>query len=134
MNYLDQLPDDIYKKIATYMYAEVLQEVESFLSVQHTIFPELATFQNGSDHIRSNSLCNSYRRHRRHFREADWYKLLIDLERPCACQLACVGFFPWLLRRWRVFDLSAGGDMWWTHCKHPTLMTYAGWRRVNGLL
>ena len=137
MNYLDRLPEEIYREIVKYMYAEVVAQVYAIMPLAEHMWPPTElhkALQNGSDHVRSESLNNSYRRGVRHYKEADWYKLLIDLERPCVCHRD-FGFEDvvpwWLMRRCRVFDVSASGQFWWNTCNQPAHLTYAGWCRLT---
>ena len=134
MTYLAQLPDEVYRLVALYMYADVVNDIMGKVPLVTGIWPPpnlIFAMQNGSDHIRSQSLNNSYRRSTRHYKEADWYKLLIDMERPCAYALMSYGFNSWMLRRYKVFDMSIHGGIWWNSCKQPTRLTYAGWCRLT---
>jgi len=133
MNYLYLLPDDVYRMVCKYMYAESMDGILRRIPLATGIWPprELVfALQNGSDHVRSQSINNSYRRGIRHYRESDWFKLLIDMERPSAFHLSTYGFNSWMLRRFKVFDVSPNGSFWWSSCSQPTKLTYAGWVRL----
>ncbi len=139
MTYLDLLPDELYRRIAKYMYAEPMGEIHTLLPLIEGVWPPLemaADMQNCSDHIRSACINNSYRRHsKRHYRESDWYNLLIDLERPCGCYPSTDDFYPlhptWLTRQCKVYDISASGCFWWSSCRVSVRLTYAGWCRLT---
>jgi hypothetical protein len=136
MTYLTLLPDELYRLITTYMYAETMCELLTVVPLVKDMWPPPELWfilQNGSDHVRSASLNNRFRRHRVHYRESDWYKLLIDMERPCVCQRSCmnIDLSPWLMRRQKVVDFSASGLVWWSSCKEPTRLSYAGWCRLT---
>jgi len=132
-NYLAELPDEVYRQVAKYMYADPMESILKDISLVVGIWPPkdlVFMLQNGSDHIRSESLNNNFRRKIRHYRENDWYKLLIDLERPSAYKLQGEGFHTWL--NMKVWDLGADGGVWWCNTKQPLRLTYAGWCRLTG--
>ena len=135
MSYLDKLPDEIYRMVLRYMYAAPMEQILTEMPLVTGLWPPpslVFVLQNGSDHVRSQSLNNTYRRYLRHYREADWFKLLIDMERPSAYKLQGYGFNSWLVRRYKVFDMTAEGGIWWNSCRQPSRLTYAGWGRLLG--
>ena len=132
MNYLDKLPEELYRMIYAYVHAEVLNDVIGKIPLVTGIWPPpnlVFAMQNSSDHVRSNALNNTYRRNMRHYTEQDWFKLLIDMERPSAYKLMSYGFNSWMSRRYKVFDMDVRG-IWWNNTNCPLRLTYAGWCRL----
>ena len=135
MNYLDELPDEIYRMVYSYMHADVVNDIMGKVPLVTGIWPpkqSIFNMQNGSDHIRSAAINNAYRRHMRHYKEQDWFRLLIDMERPSAYKLQSYGYNSWMVRRHKVFDMDVKG-IWWNSSDMPCRLTYAGWCRLTGL-
>ena len=129
--YLDTLPDDVYRIVRSYMYADPMKQIITDIPLVVGIWPPLEILfllQNGSDIIRSQAINNTYRRKIRHYREGDWFKLLIDLERPTAYKLQQFGFHSWL--HVKVWDLSNDGGVWWNSNQQPLRLNIAGWKRL----
>tara|TARA_R110000782_G_scaffold104860_1_gene192746 strand:+ start:101 stop:562 length:462 start_codon:yes stop_codon:yes gene_type:complete len=136
-NYLDLLPDGIYRLVVEYMYADTLQELikavpKTFDTGVTCQWSSVLLLQNKSDWVRSQSLNNSYRRGIRDYWLSDWYKLLIDMESPTASSCAEVHALTInLLKVNAVFDISPGRSFWWSSCIGPKLLTLAGWYRLT---
>ena len=129
--YLDLLPDDIYRIVYSYLFADTMNQIITEQPLVVGIWPPLEMLfllQNGSDVIRSQSLNNTYRRKVRHYKEGDWFKLLIDLERPTAFKLRQYGFHSWM--HVKVWDLANDGGVWWNSNQQPLRLNLAGWRRL----
>jgi len=130
-SYLDMLPDEIYRIVYSYIRADVMKQIVNDMPLIVGIWPPkeiLFLLQNGSDIVRSQSINNSYRRKVRHYREGDWYKLLIDLERPSAYKLQDHGFHTWI--HVKVWDLANDGGVWWNSNQQPLRLNLAGWKRL----
>ena len=129
--YLDTLPDEIYRIVASYMYAEPMEQIITDIPLVVGVWPPLEILfllQNGSDIVRSQSINNTFRRKIRHYREGDWFKLIIDLERPTAYKLQQFGFNSWL--HVKVWDLANDGGVWWNSNHQPLRLNTAGWKRL----
>ena len=136
-NFLSQLPDEIYRKIYTYVKAECVHEIPIKVKKTTTMQNKPLYYRNlGSDPIRCKYLNDAYRKAdktgRGRIRELDYWKLMCDLERPIVWHTCILGWQEWFVRRYQIYAKDVGpGGVTWHSIYEPGKLTLAGWHRLT---
>lgn len=136
-NYLATLPAELLKEVWSYTKASWLQELQLSVSTKTLLNNTPSYYRNlGSDPIRCKYLNDTYREIAKvgkgRTRELDWWKLIIDLERPIVWHTCILGWSEWFVRRYQVYakDIGQGGIQWHS-IYEPGKLTLAGWLRLT---
>jgi len=142
MNLLSDLPDEIYRIILKYQYSEVLHQLEygGGVPVYPIDFYYCFCAEN-SDYVRSRYLQSKWkddikdRRGSSTLRLRDWWKLLMDLERPTVWTSAVHGWKLYSVRRWQVESggITRGG-LYWNSTYEQAHLSLPGWDRLSSNL
>ena len=136
MMYLDLLPDELFRKVYEYVYSQALYDIEGGcgqipLDMYYIFCPE------NSDYVRAEYLKRTYLTKRilnppGYGYENDYWKLLIDLERPTIyCSPLC-SWKHYYVRRWEVMrDGYLKGGLYWNSSFESAMLTLAGWARLT---
>jgi len=126
--YLELLPDELHRKVYSYLYNDVMHELE--YGGQVPVYPVAFYYcfmRENSDYIRHKYLKTLYARITRPFRtvrEIDWMRFMLDLERPT--------IWTCLLEPWNSYNIrrDGGGIRWHTTYDCPKL-SLGGWLRLT---
>lgn len=127
-NFLDALPDELFRHVYSFIKADSLQYIP-----QYELVKDMAPYVRhlGGDPVRSKYLNDKYRSITKNgkgrIRELDLWKLLCDLERPVIWHTTILGWDEWFVRRFEVHD---GGGIQWHSIYEPSKLSLAGWHRL----
>ena len=142
MSYLDLLPDELYRRVLKYRFADVLHQLEygNGVPVYPIDFYYCFCAEN-SDYVRSKYLQTKWREDIRHRRGSntlglrDWWKLIMDLERPTVWTSAVHGWKLYSVRRWQYEEGGrVMGGLYWNSTYEKAHLTMAGWDRLSSKL
>lgn len=138
--YIDLLPDEICLKVHKYLYDQVMWDIEGGkgmgvgLELYYLFCPE------NSDYVRSEYLKRTYMSKKilddpMSRVENDWWKYLVDLERPTVyCSPLC-NWKHYYVRRWEVMsDGMLKGGLYWNSAFDSAQLTREGWFRLTNHL
>jgi len=144
MTYLDLLPDELYReRIAKLLFADVLHQLEYGHGVPVYPIDFYYCFCSGnSDYVRSRYLNTKWREVKGNLkgpnslRTRDWYKLLMDLERPTVWTSAVHGWKVYSVRRWQAINANGQlmGGLYWNSTYEKPHLSMAGWCRLSNTL
>lgn len=128
-SYIDRLPDAVCRKVYSYLYDNVMHELETDggVPVYPIAFYYCFTRQN-SDYVRFKYLNDAYALtydRTMNVRERDWYKFILDLERPT--------MWTSILEPWNyllIRHCHTGGGIRWFTAYDPPKLTMGGWCRL----
>jgi len=138
-NYLDLLPNELMREVQRYLFADCLHQIDTGCGVPvYPIDLYYAFCAENSDYIRSRYLNKLYadlnmQSAQRPLRERDYFRLLVDLERPTI--YTCQFTYQWKsysVRTWATMSngLLRSGLKWNSTYEKPRL-TIAGWHRLT---
>jgi len=136
-NYLACLPVELAREVWRYSKSEVLKELLVVVEKKSTLANTPSYYRNlGSDPIRSKYLNDTFRQTcklgKGRLRELDWWKLIIDLERPIVWHTCILGWNEWFVRRYQIYSQDVGeGGIRWQSIYEPGKLTLAGWLRLT---
>lgn len=140
MTLLSCLPDDLYREsIAKLLFADVLHQVE--YGGGTPVYPVDFYYcfcAGNSDYVRARYLADKWNRDikpKRGYKTLqvrDWFKLLIDLERPVVWTSAIHGWRVYSVRQWQAVSNGVKrGGLYWNSTYEKPMLTYAGWSRLS---
>lgn len=132
--YLDLLPDELSREIYKYLYADVMYELE--FEGGAPVYPINYYYcfcRENSDYIRHKFLKRQYKEFCRRpttCRQMDWFKFIMDLERPTVWTSILEPWNSTFTRRWEIEERDGGGGIRWYTAYDAPFLSFGGWERL----
>lgn len=134
MSYLNILPDELYHKIMKIVMADILWTVKCIAACKSERY-HLQFMPENNDPIRLKYLQQKFimmeKRGKGKRKEVDYFKLIVDLERPVTWYSIHYGWKLWHIRKYTVVDMGQRqSGILWHSTYEPALCSQKSYHRL----